>query len=74
MVNPIMNMMMCQLQSRNPQMFQMINTARNNGTNPQSMLKQMMGKMSPQQMQGVMQQAKSMGCPDNILSQIQNLK
>lgn len=74
MVNPIMNMMMGQLQSRNPQMFQMINMARNNGTNPQSMLKQMMGKMSPQQMQGVMQQAKSMGCPDNILSQIQNLK
>lgn len=65
---------MNQLQSKNPQMFQMINTARNNGTNPQDMLKQMMGNVNPQQMQNIMQQAKSMGCPDNILSQMQNLK
>lgn len=65
---------MNQLQSKNPQMFQMINTARNNGANPQDMLKQMVGNVNPQQMQNIMQQAKSMGCPDSVLSQIQNLK
>lgn len=65
---------MGQLQAKNPQMFQMINQARNNGTNPQSMLKQMMGKSSPEQMQQILTQAKGMGVPDNILSQIQNFK
>ena len=54
---------MNQLQSRNPQMFQMINMARNNGTNPQDVLKQMMGNINSQQMQNVMQQAKRDGMP-----------
>lgn len=63
---------MSQLQMRNPQMFQTINQAKNNGTNPQDMLKQIMGNSNPQQLQNIMQQAKSMGCPDNILNQIQN--
>lgn len=44
------------------------------GANPQSMLKQMMGNSTPQQMQMIMQQAKQMGVPDNILAQMQNLK
>lgn len=69
---------MSQLQSKNPQMFQMINQAKNNGTNPQNMLKQMMNGTNPEQMQNVMQnvmqQAKQMGCPDSILAQFQNLK
>lgn len=38
------------------------------------MLKQVMGNATPQQMQNIMQQAKQMGVPDNILSQMQNLK
>lgn len=44
-------------------MFQMINQAKNNGTNPQDMLKQMVGNSNPEQMQNIIQQAKSMGCP-----------
>ena len=63
---------MGQLQARNPQMFQMINQAKNNGGNPQEILKQMLGKSTPEQMQQVLTQAKGMGVPDNILSQIQN--
>ncbi len=55
-------------------MFQMINQAKNNGTNPQDMLKQMVGNSNPEQMQNIIQQAKSMGCPDDILNQLQNLK
>ena len=72
MENPIMQMMLNQLQMKNPQMFQAINQARNNGINPQNMLKQMIGQSSPQEMQDIIKQAKSMGCPDNILNQIQN--
>ena len=74
MQNQMLNMMMGILQNRNPQMFQAINIARNNGTKPQDMIKQMMGNVNPQQMQNVIQQAKQMGCPDNILNQIQNFK
>lgn len=55
-------------------MFQVISQAQNNGVNPQNMLKQMMGGIDTQQMQNIMQQAKQMGCPDNVLSQLQNLK
>ena len=62
------------LQNKNPQMFQIINQARNNGMDPQNMLKQMMGNVNPQQMQNIMQQAKEMGCPDSILKQMQNMK
>lgn len=64
---------MNQLQMKNPQMFQLINQARNNGANPQGMLKQMIGNGNAQNFQAVMQQAKSMGCPDDVLSQIQNM-
>ena len=45
---------MGQLQNQNPQMFQMINQARNNGTNPEQFLKQMMGDKTPEQMQQVL--------------------
>lgn len=62
------------LQTKNPQMFNMINQARNSGTDPQAMLKQMIGNSNPEQMQNVINQAKQMGVPDNILSQIQNMK
>lgn len=70
----LMKMLMGQLQTKNPQMFQMINQAKNSGGNPQNILKQIMGKSSPEQMQQVLTQAKSMGVPENVLSQIQNLK
>lgn len=62
------------LQSKNPQMFKIINQAMQNNTNPQDMIKQMVGNVNPEQMQNIMQQAKSMGVPDDVLNQIQNLK
>jgi len=46
----------------------------NNGTNPQMLMKQMMGNMNNTQMQNVLNQAKQMGVPDNVLNQIQNMK
>lgn len=63
---------MQQLQSRNPQAFQEVNQAINSGINPQSFLKQVMGNISPQEMQNVMTQAKQFGVPNEVLQQIQN--
>ena len=65
---------MGQLQNQNPQMFQMLNQAKNNGTNPEQFLKQMMGNKTPEQMQQVLAQAKQMGVPDEVLQKVQNLK
>lgn len=74
MNNMLMKMLMGQLQSRNPQMANQIQQAMNNGTNPQMLMKQMMGNVDNQQMQQVMTQARNMGVPDNILKQMQNMK
>lgn len=65
---------MGQLQNQNPQMFQQINQLRNSGANPQGILKQMMGNSNPQQIQSIFGQAKQMGVPDNILSNLQNMR
>jgi hypothetical protein len=42
--------------------------------NPQDIVKQMVGNSSPEQIQQVLQMGKQMGVPDNVLSQIQNIK
>lgn len=65
---------MQEVQSKNPQAFQMINQAMSSGANPQNLMKQAIGNATPQQMQGIMEQAKQLGVPDQILQQIQNIK
>lgn len=64
---------MNQLRARNPQMFQMINQAKNSGANPKDFMKQVMNGATPEQMQNVLTQAKNMGAPDEVLNQIQNM-
>lgn len=65
---------MQQIQSQNPQAFQIVNQAINSGANPMQLMKQIMGNVSPQQMQDIMTQAKQFGVPNEILQQIQNIK
>ena len=45
----------------------------NNG-NPQDMIKQLMSNATPEQKENLFKQCKQYGVPDNILSQIQNMK
>lgn len=52
----------------------MLNQMMNSGGNPQAMLNQIIGKSNPEQIQSVLQQAKQVGVPDNILSQLQNMQ
>ena len=70
----VMQMLMQQVQSQNPQAFQMVNQAINSGANPMQFMKQVMGNVSPQQMQDIMVQAKQFGVPDEVLQQMQNIK
>ena len=65
---------MSQLQARDPQMTQMINQARNNGTNPQEFLKQVVKGSNPQEMQQILSQAQQMGVPDDVLRTVQNIR
>ena len=73
-MNPIMQMLMKRLQAQNPQGFQMVNAAIQNNGNPQPMLQQMISNSTPEQKQNLLNQAKQYGVPENILSQLQNMK
>ena len=42
--------------------------------NPQAIIQQMMSGATPEQKQELLSKAKQYGCPENILSQIQNMK
>lgn len=65
---------MGQLQAQNPQKASQISQAMNSGANPNDLLKQMFGNSNNGQVERVMQQAKNMGVPNEILNQIQNFK
>jgi len=43
-------------------------------SNPQELLQQILGNATPEQRQGLLEKAKNYGCPDSILSKIQNMK
>lgn len=59
---------------KNPQGYRTINELMRSNGNPQAMLQQLMGNVTPQQREGLLKQAKQYGAPDSILSQIQNMK
>ena len=69
-----MKTLMGQLQVKSPQMANQISQAIKSGANPQSLIKQMIGNIDNNQMQKIMGQLKQFGCPDKILTQIQNIK
>lgn len=52
----------------------MINEAMQSNGNPQQMVKQLMGNATPEQRQAILSQAKNYGCPNEILSKLQNMK
>lgn len=62
-MNPVMNMLMQKLQKTNPGGYNMINQLRQSGGNPNDLLKQVMGKASPEQRQQLLNTAKSYRLP-----------
>ena len=73
-MNVIVQTLMNNLMRKNPQGYQVVNQMMTNGGNPEAMLKQILGNATPEQRQSVLNQAKSYGCPENMLSRIQNMK
>ena len=75
-MNPmsIIQTMMNQMKVKMPKNFQVAQNLMQNNGNPQGLVKQIMGNISPEQKQGLLNQMKQYGCPENILSQLQNMK
>lgn len=73
-MNPIMSVLMQRLQTVNPQGYQFANQLMQNNGNPEGALKQMLEKLSPEQKQNILNQARSYGAPNDVLSKIQNMK
>lgn len=72
MQQTILNLMMSNLEARDPRLVGQIRTMMTNGTDPKSVAKQMMGNMTPEQTSNVLSMAKQYGVPDEVLSQLQN--
>jgi len=72
--NILIQSLLRQLQQKSPQNYQTINALMQNNGNPQALLQQLMGNATPEQKESLIKQAKRYGCPDNILSQVQNMK
>ena len=73
-MNVIVQTLMNNLMRKNPQGYQVVNKMMTNGGNPEAILKQILSNATPEQRQSVLNQAKSYGCPENMLSRIQNMK
>ena len=57
-----------------PKNFQLVNNLMQNNGNPQELVNQIMGNISPEQKQNLLNQCKSYGMPEQLLSQLQNMK
>lgn len=73
-LNSIKQNLLTNLQSKNPQGYQFANYLMQNGGNIDPIIRQMLSKITPEQKQQILNQAKGYGCPDKFLSQLQNMK
>lgn len=73
-VQTLMKALMTQLQNNNPQMASEIKGLLDGTKNPQDIVKQVISGFSPYQKQNVLNQARSMGIPAEIIEQVQNMK
>ena len=57
-----------------PKNFQLAQNLMQNKNNPQDLVNQIFGSISPEQKQGLLNQAKNYGMPEELLSKLQNMK
>jgi hypothetical protein len=74
MQNQLITMMMNQLKMKQPQMFQLIEQARKNQSNPMEMFRDVTKNYTPEQMDSLINRARQFGIPEDVLQQIQNKK
>lgn len=69
----MMKMLVTQLQKTNPQMANEINNIIEGKSEPQNVVKHIMSGLSPYQKQDVLNQARSLGVPVNVIEEVQNM-
>lgn len=57
-----------------PKNFQVAQNLMQSNGNPQGLVRQVMGNMSQEQKQNILNQMKQYGCPNELLSKLQNMK
>lgn len=62
------------MKAKMPRNFQVAQNLMQNNGNPQGLVKQIMGNISPEQKQGLLNQCKAYGMPEELLSKLQNMK
>lgn len=62
--------MMLKLQKQNPQMYQMVQQAMQNGVNPTDLFKQVTKGYSKEQLDSLFTQAKQYGIQDDTINQV----
>lgn len=75
-MNPmsIVQSLMSNLKVKMPQNFQVVQNLMQNKTNPQDLVNQIMSNINPEQKQNLLNQMKQYGCPNELLSKLQNMK
>jgi hypothetical protein len=71
-MNAALKMMMNRLQSQRPREFKMVSELMRNNGDPSKLLQQVMSNIDPQQKQNILSQARYLGAPEGLLSQLQN--
>ena len=72
MQNQMMMMLMNQLKMKNPQMFQMVEQARQNKSNPMEIFKQITSKNTPEQMESFYKRVEQMGFSPDLINQLKS--
>ena len=57
-----------------PKNFQVVQNLMQNNGNPQDLVSQIMGNISPEQKQSLLNQCKQYGMPNEMLAKLQNMK
>ena len=70
MQNQLLQMMMNQLKAKNPQVFKLVEQARQNQSNPEEIFKQITGQYTPEQKQALFERAKQFGIGDDIINKL----
>ena len=65
-----MMMLMSQLKAKNPQMFQMIEQAQKNQSNPIDLFKQITEKNTPEQMEQFYKKIEQLGIPTDVINKL----
>ncbi len=68
-MNP-MQILLNQLKARNPQMFQFIEKAQKNQSNPEEIFKQVTKDYKPEQLDNLFKTAKQFGVPDEVINKL----